>query len=172
MLHNSNMKNLIKKYEDMLTNNELYFFDVDQFEDIAEHYFYAGNHKGAIEVLDMAQNQHPNTSTFMLKRAQFLVGMNKLEEAAKELEVVEAFDPHNEDLFIARAQLFSKKGHHGSAIRVLKQALENSADPFEIYSMLATEYQSSNKLEAAIKHYKLALEIYPEDEIAIYNIAL
>jgi tetratricopeptide (TPR) repeat protein len=32
--------------------------------------------------------------------------------------------------------------------------------------------QTSNKLEAAIKHYKLALEIYPEDEIAIYNIAL
>jgi tetratricopeptide (TPR) repeat protein len=164
MYQKSNTTALIKKYENMLASNEIYFFDVDQFEEISEHYYFEGDFKRAIAVLDMARNQHPQASTLLLKRAQCLVSINKLDEAARELEVAESIEPNSEELMIARANLFSKKGHHGRAIRALKAALEFTSDPFDVLIMLANEYQIMGKLKPAISYYQKALEVYPDDE--------
>ena len=78
MYNKSNTKELIDRFEVMLANNERYFFDVDQFEEIAEHYYLMGDYKQAINVLEIAQEQHPQSSTFALLRAHYLVDMNNL----------------------------------------------------------------------------------------------
>lgn len=164
--------NLIARFEAMLANNERYFFDVDEFETIAEYYFFSGDFAKTMQALDVAGELYPNASRFLLLRAQYLLDFNKLDEAAIQLDIAERLEPNNEDVVLARVHLFSRRGQHQAAIRLLKKELLKTDSPHEIHALLGQEYQAANKLELAIKHYKEALFIAPDDDLAMYNAAL
>ncbi len=163
---------VIERFEKMLADNALYFFDVEEFEMIAEHFFNVGQYNKAVNTLEMARLQHPLAPTFPLKHAQFLVTLDKLEEAAKELDFAEGLDPYNVELTIARATILSKKGFHGKAVKLLKEALNTTQDTADIYSLLASEYQSMGNFGEAIKYLKRVLLEFPDDDVAMYNVAL
>src|SRR5690606_13712211 len=70
------------------------------------------------------------------------------------------------------AAVQSKQGNSRNAITLFKQALKYAAYPEEVWPLIAIEYQMSGNYELASKYLKLTLESNPEDEIAIYNMAL
>lgn len=48
----------VERYEAMLHRNDRYFFDVEEFEMIVEHYLERSELKQAKQVLDFAYEQH------------------------------------------------------------------------------------------------------------------
>ena len=68
---------LVEKFENMLSNGSLLFFDVDEFENLIEYYSIRNNIDTAFTVINMAKNQHPTSAAFMLKEAELLTFSNK-----------------------------------------------------------------------------------------------
>ncbi|MFZ1333295.1 MAG: hypothetical protein WAR83_13960, partial [Flavobacteriales bacterium] len=56
---NSDQLSCVERYEAMLSRNDHYFFDVEEFELIIEHYLELSDLEKAQAVLEDAQRQHP-----------------------------------------------------------------------------------------------------------------
>ena len=132
-----NLDSLIERFEEMLSKGEENFFDADEFELISDFYFETGKIQKALYVTQLAERQHPYTSTFPLKRAQFLTASDNIEEALAALSKVEEMDPDNVELLIARGTIFSKKGLHQKAINLFKKAYSRHEFPEEVLSLVA-----------------------------------
>jgi len=171
MYEDGNILELLDRYRNMRSNNELYFFDVEEFESIIEHFMAVSDYEEALSVINMAENQHPNTPAFMLKRVRYLMNAQRMDEANSALTTAEHLDPNNDELLKIKAHMLSLKGKHNEAIALLKEALDLAEDPLDIYAHLASEYQILNDYTNAIVYLKKILDEFPEDEIAIYNIA-
>jgi tetratricopeptide (TPR) repeat protein len=167
-----NLDSLIERFEEMLSKGEENFFDADEFELISDFYFETGKIQKALYVTQLAERQHPYTSTFPLKRAQFLTASDNIEEALAALSKVEEMDPDNVELLIARGTIFSKKGLHQKAINLFKKAYSRHEFPEEVLSLVANEYQFMGNFEMALKHHKEVLKFDPEDDIALYSVSL
>lgn len=163
---------LLGRFETMLSENTTYFFDVDEFEAISEHYYTLGKVKKALKAVEVALEQHPAHPAFMMRRAQIYTSTNKIKEAHRELEKIASIEPESYDLFMARAALASKQEQFVKAINLYKKALPFAEYKEDVWPMIAVEYQMLGKHEEAIKYLKLTLKENPEDEIAIYNLSL
>ena len=111
----SELKELIRRFEGMLRKGASPFFDVEEFERISDHYFSFGKIKKALKAAELGEEVFPFSSSFPIKRAQFLLACDQNEEALRALDRAERMDPENTELLLARAALLSKrrpqKGH-------------------------------------------------------------
>jgi len=163
---------MIERFEQMLKDNSVVFFDVHEFEALADHYMMSGSMKKALLTTRYGIQQHPNAVNLPLKRAQLLAAYNRTDEALLELNRAEGLDPFNEELYVSRGMIFSKKGLSHQAIQMFEKAIELSEDgPADVFMLIGNEYQNLKQYEKAIHYYKLALEQDGEDELALYNIA-
>lgn len=167
-----NLLPLISRYERMLKLKEEWFFDVEEFEAISDYYYERGKVSKALYAIEMGAAQHPSCSNFMVRKAQYFTAVDKLKLAQKELDKLESVEPDSYDLMMSRAAIYSKQGKNQKAINYYKRALKNCQFPEEVWPMLAIEHQILGNYELAVKYLKLTLEENPEDEIAVYNIAL
>ena len=51
-----NLNPLIKRFENMLKDNHLLFFDVDEFEALSDYYFETGRLDDALKVVELADH--------------------------------------------------------------------------------------------------------------------
>ena len=100
---------LISRYENMLNNNTLSFFDSHEFEDIADHYIERGLLGEAMGSMEMAFKQYPFSANFLIKKAQILTILRKITRSRKNSRYSETLEPSNPDLHIAKGSILSKK---------------------------------------------------------------
>lgn len=167
-----NLNPLIKRFESMVKNNHVLFFDVDEFEALSDYYFESGRVDDALKVVEMGDTQHPANSSFTVRKAQYYTATDQINQAEEQIAKLESISPGSFDLFMARAAINSKKGNHQKAIQFYKQALQHAEFPEDVWPMMAIEYQLLGNFDLALKYLKLALDINADDEIAVYNIAL
>src|SRR5690606_31682702 len=130
----------ISKFENMLKTNKVCFFDSEEFENIILHYLDSGKLNLSKKALKLALEQHPNSIGLKLVQVELLVFENKFEKAEKLLNEIQAFDPRNDEVYIQRANILSKKGDHIKAIESLNIALQYTDDFADVYSLLGMEY--------------------------------
>ena len=162
---------LIERYEKMLEGEFQSFFDSYEFEDIVEYYIDNGQMGEAMVSMDVAYEQYPFSANFLIKKAQILTILERLNEAGKALEIAQALEPSNVDLHIAKGSILSKKKKHHKALKCFHKAQSLSDEPIEVYPFIAFEYQCLGKFQDAIKFLSEFLLTDPEDDIAIFNIA-
>ncbi|MDX5427969.1 MAG: tetratricopeptide repeat protein, partial [Bacteroidota bacterium] len=165
-------RSLIERFEEMISSNSTTYFDVDELEEIVEYYTEMGMNAKAYRAIEVGNSLHPGAAGLKIRFAQVLAEDDKMEEALSELDTAEMLEPNNADLFIARASILSKQGHHNRAVKSLLEGLGKSTDPLDFFPLIAAEYQLLGKFEEAIRFYKLTLEEDPEDEMALYNMAI
>lgn len=160
----------ITKFESMLKTDDVYFFDAEDFEDIIHHYLNNGKIALAKKAIKIGLQQHPESIEIKLLHIEVLVFENKLEDAEKMLDELQTLDLHNEEIYIQRANIFSKKDNHIAAINLLEKALEISEDTFDIYSLLGMEYLFMDDFELAKKSFMKCVEFDDEDYSSLYNV--
>lgn len=161
----------LKRFEKMLRTNANYFFDSAEFERIIKYYIDSGKINLANKAIALALQQHPTTSGLRLLKAELLIIEEKFSVALKLLNEVEALEPTNEEVFIQKALLLSKKEKHQEAIQLLKKALEFSEeDSIDILSLIGMEYLFLEDFERALLYFKNCLEIDNQDFANLYNI--
>ena len=131
---------LVKRLEDKLHLGESFYFDVEDYEQILDHYLQEDDLDTCLLVLQNAMEQHPNTISLSLRQVQFLVSKNNTEKALRILKEVEAIDPYNRDIYRTRGDIYSQLQFYHEAIKEYQKAIDDTEENLdEIYSNIAYE---------------------------------
>jgi len=160
----------LSKFESMLKTNKVLFFDSEEFEEIILHYLDMGKASLAKKALKLALEQHPKSTGLKLVQVEMLVYDDKLEIAEKLLNELYAIEPQNEEIFIQKANIYSKRDDHEKAVELLKEALKLTDDYADVYNLIGMEYLFMDSLELAKDNFIKCLEEDIEDQAALYNV--
>ncbi|PQV44908.1 tetratricopeptide repeat protein [Jejuia pallidilutea] len=160
----------LTKFESMLKTNHVLFFDSEEFENIIHHYLNQGKIALAKKAIKLGLAQHPTSINLRLFKVEVFVFENNLKEADKLLNELYQLEPHNEEIFIQKANILSKQDNHKKAIEVLKHALDLTDDTVDIYSLIGMEYLFLDAFEEAKTFFMKCLEADIDDYSALYNI--
>lgn len=160
----------LSKFESMLKTNKVLFFDSEEFEDIILHYMDTGRMNLAKKALKLGLEQHPKSTGLQLVQVEMLVYEDKLDIAEKILNELFAIEPTNEEIYIQKANILSKRDQHEKAVEQLQIALTFTDDLADVYSMIGMEYLFMDDLEQAKTYFIKCLESDTEDYSALYNV--
>jgi len=160
----------IAKFESMLKTDDVYFFDAEDFEDIVHHYLNNGKIALAKKAIKIGLKQHPDSIALRLLDVEVLVFENKLDEAEKYLDKLQVLDHNNEEIYIQRANIYSKKDNHETAIELLNKALALSDNTFDIYSLLGMEYLFMDDFRLAKENFIKCVSFDQHDYSSLYNV--
>ena len=132
----------LSKFESMLKTNKVFFFDSEEFEEIILHYLDMGKANLAKKALKLALDQHPKSTVLKLVQVEMLVYDDKLDLAEKMLNELYAIEPTNEEIYIQKANIWSKRDQHDKAVEQLKIALKYTDDYADVYNLIGMEYLS------------------------------
>ncbi len=160
----------LSKFESMLKTNKVLFFDSEEFEEIILHYLDMGKASLAKKALKLALEQHPKSTGLKLVQIEMLIYDDKLDVAEKMLNELYAIEPHNEEIYIQKANIYSKRDQHEKAIEELEKALTFTDDFADVYNLMGMEYLFMDNLELAKYNFIKCLEVDIEDQSALYNV--
>ena len=165
-----NQKFSLRKFESMLKTNNIVFFDSNEFENIIHHYLEIGKVALAKKAIKLGLDQHPSSVNLRLFQVEVLIFENKLSEADKVLTELFKLEPSNEELYIQKANIHSKRDQHQEAIGVFLEALKFSQDSAEIHSLIGMEYLFLDNYHDAKIHFMKCIDLNLEDYSSLYNI--
>ena len=160
----------ITKFESMLKTDDVYFFDSEDFEDIIHYYLNNGKISLAKKAIKIGLQQHPESMELKLLDVEVLVFENNLEMAEKILDNLQLLDSTNEEIYIQRANIYSKKDNHEAAVVLLNKALEMTEESFDIYALLGMEYLFMDDFERAKTHFMKCVSFDEQDYSSLYNV--
>lgn len=160
----------LTRFESMLKTNNIFFFDSSEFENIIHHYLEIGKIALAKKAIKLGLDQHPSSVNLRLFDIEVLIFENKLNQAEKLLNNLFKLEPNNEELYIQKANIFSKRDNHKQAIKVFKEALNISQDSSELHSLIGMEYLFLDNYEEAKLHFMKCIDLDLEDYSSLYNI--
>ncbi|MCW2120095.1 tetratricopeptide repeat protein [Flavobacterium sp. 7A] len=160
----------LSKFESMLKTNKVFFFDSEEFEEIILHYLDMGKTALAKKALKLALDQHPKSTGLKLVQVEMLIFEEKLEIAEKLLTELYAIEPNNEEIYIQKANICSKRDQHEKAVEYLTIALKFTEDYADVYNLIGMEYLFMDNLEQAKDNFIKCLEEDIEDQSALYNV--
>ncbi|WP_340199161.1 tetratricopeptide repeat protein [Ascidiimonas sp. W6] len=166
----SDDKNLpIDKFESMLKTDDVYFFDSEDFEEIIHHYLDSGKVSLAKKAIKIGLQQHPDTTNLKLLQIEVFVFEDKLETAESMLNALLAYEHSNEEIYIQKANIYSKKDNHQKAIDLLKTALIFTEEVTDIYLLIGMEYLFMDNYASAKEYFIKCLQEDPQDYASLYN---
>ncbi|MGY5847610.1 tetratricopeptide repeat protein [Salegentibacter sp. HM20] len=168
--HNDENHFSLTRFESMLKTNDVLFFDSNEFENIINYYLENGKIALAKKAVKMGLSQHPTSTNLKLFKVEILVFEDKLDLADGLLDELKDLESSNEEIYIQKAQIFSKRDDHKMAIQMLKLALDVTEDEAEVYSLIGMEYLFLEDFEEAKYSFMKCLEADEEDYSALYNI--
>jgi tetratricopeptide (TPR) repeat protein len=160
----------LNKFESMLKTNNVFFFDSNEFESIIHHYLEIGKIALAKKAINLGLDQHPSSVNLRLFKVEILIFENDFNAAERLLNSLFQLEPNNEELYIQRANIYSKKDQHQKAIDTFKEAIKITEDCSEIHSLIGMEYLFLDQYEEAKTHFMKCVDLDIEDYSSLYNI--
>lgn len=168
--HNEENSLSLTRFESMLKTNDILFFDSNEFENIVHHYLENGKIALAKKAVKLGLSQHPSSVNLRLLKVEILVFEDKLDLAEGLLEEVFDLETSNEEVYIQKANILSKKDRHREAITMLELALDITMDEADVYSLMGMEYLFLEDFENAKQNFMKCLEADEQDYSVLYNI--
>ena len=138
---------LTAKFEGMLDEGSALYYEVDDLDELLEHYMVHHRLELAFKVVEITKNQYPSNQQLKINEAELLSLTNRHSEALELLEEVEILESFNPEFHIAKATVLSQCGKYHKAIESLNKALGCASDEHDmIYMNLAVEYQNIEDL--------------------------
>lgn len=164
-------KNLsLTRFEKMLKTNRILFFDSNEFENIISYYLENGKINLAKKAIKLGLEQHPDSSNLTLFEIEIFIFENKLDNAEKLLDDLILSEPSNEEVYIQKANIYSKRKLHKKAIVCLNKILQFNTENAEVYSLIGIEYLFMEDFENAKGNFIKCLNYDDSDYSALYNI--
>lgn len=165
---------LLAKYEQMIGQGEFYYFDVEDFEQIIEHYLDINKTGRALNAVRYAFRLHPNAFVLMIKKAQIHLRNKNPQRALSTLREIQGLEASNNEFYLTSGHAHLLLGDQKNAEWYYQQALQQVSDQDETLDLLhniAQTLQFSDLHEEAIKYLKEAHRIEPQNLLVIYDLA-
>ncbi len=160
----------LTRFESMLKTNSVFFFDSNEFEEIIHYYLENGKIALAKKATKLGLEQHPTSINLKLFKVEMFVFENELDIADELLEELFSIEQFNEELYIQKANILSRRDKHKEAIKMLEIALEITNDESDVLSLLGMEYLFLEDFENSKYYFIKCIEQDKEDFSALYNI--
>ena len=154
----------------MLKTNKVLFFDGIEFENIILHYIDLGKFNLAKKALAIVMDQHPKNIELMLLKTEILLFEGAYKDAEELLVEIEVLSPENEEIYVQRASIYSKKKKHSLAIALQYKALSVTENTSEINNLIGNEYLFIGNFKKAKECYIKCLNENQEDYQSLYNL--
>ena len=161
---------LVEKFEAMVENNDEFYFETEEYEEIIIHYLEMGD----ISFADMATKYglkiHPNSLDLKIKQFEVLLELEKYAEAKELMNSLKESCMEHTDFLVCCAKYYSNLGNPRRSIEYCEKALELEEEENFLHNFIADEYVNLEDPFKALKHYKLALNFDPQDEYSLENV--
>lgn len=147
---------LISKFESMLLRGENPFFDVEEYEEIIEHYI-MNNVEHAEKVVEHALSQFPWSTSILLKKAVVLSHREEFKEAFDIVRMVKSIDVNNIELYITLSYIYRVQNKYEKSIAALQKALTFKEEVDEVFFDIAEDYSMLENEEKELEYLKKAL---------------
>lgn len=170
-IDDTNLSELVNRFEKMLKTDMQFFFDVNEFEAVIDYFIDFQIFDKAKLAVDSALQQHPSYTGFKIRDAKLLAQKGKHYEALEQLNQIELIEPADDELYISKGDIYSMMSKFELSIEQYNKAIPYSENPEDIYSIIAFEYENLNDYPNAIKNLKKALALKSDSENIIHEIA-
>ncbi len=160
----------LTRFESMLKTNSVFFFDSDEFGDIIHYYLENGKISLAKKATKLGLEQHPSSTDLKLFQVEMYIFENQLDVADKLLDQLFVLEQSNEEIYIQKANILSRRDAHEKAIELLEKALELTNDETDVLSLIGMEYLFLEDFENAKYYFMKCIEADEGDYSALYNI--
>ncbi len=161
----------VQKFNELTSQKQSVYFDVQDFEEIIDYYVFESNYKVSLKIAEYACLVHPSSISLMLKRAQLLASVNKENHALELLSVVEILEPSNHEIFLTKGAIYSQMHNYEKAIEEYNKAVVESDEPDYVYCNIAFEYENMGNFDKTLEYLSKALELNPDNDLAMYEAA-
>ena len=163
---------VLKRYKQMLTEQRTEFFDVADFEFIADQYIDKSQFSNALQACEIALRQHPNSTIVKIKKAQIYLSQLKVPKAIHLLKQLEEIENTNPDVMMMLGTCHNMKGEHHRATEYFKKAEKFAfEDRDELLYNIGISFIQTGAYGEALSYLKKALSENPEHEPVLYDLA-
>ena len=164
-----NVTDLVAHYEETEKKNASLFLDEASFEQLIDYYELNKRSDKASRVAELAIEQYPFSSYFLVKKAQFLFDARQFDQALEILQKAEALDLNDMQIQLLRADIYVWMEDFRKAIATIEYAmtLGDEHDLPDLYLELADVYEEWEKYNDVFECLKKALEYDPKSEEAL-----
>ncbi|MBL1221548.1 tetratricopeptide repeat protein [Chryseobacterium sp. L7] len=160
---------LVKKFEEMMENNDEFYFDTEELEDIIVYYLELGDFNYADNAVNYGLKLHPNSLDIKIKRLEILLEWEDYNTAKELIDELKGSSMENTDFLVCYAKYYSNLGNPRKAIDICKKALELKEEENFLHNFIADEFVNLGDPFNALKHYRKALKEDPTDEYSLEN---
>ena len=155
----------IERYEDMLKSHDAAYFDSAEFEYIIDNYVEKNQLRRSREAVDMAMQQHPESSVLKIKEARQYLLEGQAENAFQILQHVERDEDDGPDYFLVLGSCLAALGNSKDALENYFNALPyfDEDEKFDLYNAIAYEYQRLKNFDLALDFYQRALTLATDE---------
>ncbi|MFH1004343.1 MAG: tetratricopeptide repeat protein [Bacteroidota bacterium] len=168
-------KMIIKRFENILQNNERVFFDYEEFEVIIDYFSTSNQYRKASIAIEMALEQYPSSIDFLLHKVKILYDNKEIQNALDILSKAEIIDPIHPEVFMTKGAIYNQMGSSEKAIECFKSAIKNAGAMQNIiedgYRYLAFEYEQLKQYDNAIFCLKKVIGFNPENNDIFYELS-
>ncbi|MCE1198323.1 MAG: tetratricopeptide repeat protein [Marinilabiliales bacterium] len=169
---NKESAGVFKRYKKMLREKRTEFFDVSDFELIADQYIDNNQYSNALQACEIALRQPPTSILVKIKKAQILLSQLRLDQALSLLKELEEIENANSDVLMMLGTCYNIKGNQRLAKDYFKKA-ESYAfeEKDELLYNIGIAFIQTSSYEEALIYLRKALEENPEHEPVLYDLA-
>ena len=164
---------LINRFEDMLKEERMEYFDVNEFVDIIDYYLDFLQNSQAVNAINLALKFHPSSAEILVKKAQALLLKSDLNKAAEVLRLAQNLDESNADIYVYWGVYFLKRGQNRESERSFLEAISKSDNEtlVDTYYLISRAYRGEGMLDEAIRYLIDIYKIEPENSDVMFELA-
>ncbi|SIS32924.1 Tetratricopeptide repeat-containing protein [Chryseobacterium joostei] len=153
----------------MMENNDEFYFDTEELEDIIVYYLELGDFNYADMAVNYGLKLHPNSLDIKIKKLEILLEWEEYNTAKDLINELKGSSMENTDFLVCYAKYYSNLGNPRKSIEICKKALTLEEEENFLHNFIADEYVNLGDPFNALKHYRKALKEDPSDEYALEN---
>ncbi|MFB6318723.1 tetratricopeptide repeat protein [Saccharicrinis sp. FJH54] len=167
--HNNDV---VSRYEDMLFQQKIGYFDVEEFESLTEYYLNHMKVKKSLIVVEEGLKQHPGSTSLFLWKARVLHKMGKYNTALGIIEKL-SFKIYDEEVLMLEGELLLRMDKFQAANDVFENLLKTSDDEIDRMCLdIAFLYMGIQQPNVALYYLKKGLMHNPFNIDLLFELAL
>ena len=163
---------ILKRYKKMLSDEQMGFFDVSDFEHIVDHYIDKSQLTNALQACEIAISQHPYSLMVKIKKAQVLIGQLKTDKALQLLQMLGEIENTNPEVLLMLGNCYSLQGEENKAYDYYRKAERFSfEDRDDLLYNIGAGYVQNADYRRATYFLEKAYQENPKNDSVLYDLA-
>ena len=155
---------ILQNFEKRIADDNARYFDVDELEDVIDHFFEKGYVAAATNAIELGRQLHPNNNDIQLRQARLYAVQGKLEEALQLTEDIDKIEHNDLENMMLRGEILLRLNKEREAEAVFDKLLKNELEEKELLCLdIANVYLNVADIEGAERYLRIAHEANPKN---------